>query len=324
MIRAALRAARPLSRDASRSPGAGREWKRLGWRRFGDVKELLRRREPFCVSACARFLRPELFPGQIWGFSDRSGSIRALLLHNKGTLFPIFDNQNNQNNQNSQSSQTGQTGQKGQDTGSFNLPPVLLKYLKKTYIYAVHGLRRDVSVLQTILGELGKHSADEIDYDLMTLNREPSTETLRAGPPEVFIREPKLWELDDILPLQKAYEMEEVVPRGADFNAAVCRLNLKRILKEQKVLVAELEGQIIAKANTSAVSFTRTQIGGVFVHPSCRGLGIARRICAELSRILINSGRGVNLFVKKWNRSAQRVYHSVGFKPISDYRIAYY
>ncbi|MDR0730984.1 MAG: GNAT family N-acetyltransferase [Treponema sp.] len=279
------------------------KWERLGRRRLKDAQELLRHRELFCVSACARFLRPEWFSSQIWGFPDPNGSLKALILHNKGTIFPVFGSC---------------------DTRRSNMPPALLRFLKKANIYAVQGLRNDVLTLQRIMGELGRQSTDEIDYDLMALNRGPSAETLLAGPPEIFIREPALWELDDILPLQTAYEMEEVLPQGAVFSAAVCRINLKRILKEEKILIAELGGQIIAKANTSAISFTRAQIGGVFVHPSCRGMGIARRICAELTRTLVNSGQGVNLFVKKMNRSAQTVYRSIGFRPIADYRITYY
>ncbi|MDR2375173.1 MAG: GNAT family N-acetyltransferase [Treponema sp.] len=283
--------------------GAVQKWERLGRRRLKDARELLYRRELFCVSACARFLRPERFSSQIWGFPELNGSIGALIIHNKGTIFPVF--------------------------GTYaarraNMPPALLRFLKKTDIYAVQGLRNDVLTLQGIIEELGKQSTDEIDYDLMILNRGPSVETLLAGPPEISIRKPELWELDDILPLQTAYEMEEVLPQGGVFNAAVCRVNLKRILKEEKVLVAELGGRIIAKANTSAISFTRTQIGGVFVHPSCRGLGIARRICAELTRTLVNSGQGVSLFVKKRNQSAQTVYQSIGFRPIADYRITYF
>jgi predicted GNAT family acetyltransferase len=172
--------------------------------------------------------------------------------------------------------------------------------------------------------ELGTQTTDRIDYDLMTLDYQPSLETLRVGPLGLSIRQPSIRDLEAILPLQEAYELEEVLPQGATFNATACRLNLERILNTERVLVAEMEGQIIAKANTTAVAFTRTQIGGVFVHPSYRGKGIARRVCAELVRALIMSGWGVNLFVKKWNQSAQMVYRSIGFKPLADYRITYY
>ncbi|MDR0669906.1 MAG: GNAT family N-acetyltransferase [Treponema sp.] len=282
---------------------SGRKWKRLSRRHINGARELLRCQELFCVSACARFLQPERFSCQMWGFPQPDNSIGALLIHSKGTIFPVFGNY---------------------EVHQSTMPPALLRFLKKTNIYALQGLRNDVLSLQGILEELGKQSSDEIDYDLMALNRGPSAATLLAGPPDISIREPELWEMDDILPLQTAYEMEEVLPQGAVFDAAVCRVNLKRILQEEKILVAELGGRFIAKANTSAISFTRAQIGGVFVHPSYRGLGIARRICAELTRILVKSGQGVNLFVKKLNRSAQAAYHSIGFRPVADYRITYY
>jgi GNAT superfamily N-acetyltransferase len=287
----------------SRLMAAGRKWKRLGRRRFGDVEDLLQRQELFCVSACDRFLHGERFSGQLWGIPNPDGSLEGLLIHSRGSLFPILNSNT---------------------VAGFNVPPALLRFLNKTHIHAVQGLRYDVLALEQIMEDLGKQSADEIDYDLMALDRGPSPETLRAGPPGLSIRRPELWELDTIYPLQAAYEIEEVLPRGAIFNAAACRVNLKHILKEEIVLVAELQGQIIAKAHTSAASFTRFQIGGVFVHPDSRGLGIARRICAELARTLINSGRGLSLFVKKRNRSARIVYHAVGFKPIADYRITYY
>jgi ribosomal protein S18 acetylase RimI-like enzyme len=281
----------------------GQGWKRIGRRRFPEAEEYLSRRELFCVSACARFLRREGSSRLIWGFPGADGSVKALILHDQGTLFPIFD---------------------GPDSGADRMSPPLLRLLKRASIHAVQGLRDDVLMMEKIMGDLGRQSTEGIDYELMALNQGPSADTLRAGPPGLSVRAPELWELEEIFPLQTAYEMEEVLPQGTVFNAAACRLNLKRILKEETVLVAELEGRIIAKANTSAASFTRAQIGGVFVHPSYRGLGIARRICAELSRILISAGWGVSLFVKKWNQSARIVYHAIGFRPIASYRITYY
>jgi predicted GNAT family acetyltransferase len=282
---------------------AGRQWKRLGRRRFREAEELLRRQELFSVSACARFLRPERLSSHLWGFPGPNGAVAALLFHSKGTLFPIFDTR---------------------DTAQFDMPPFLLRFLKKRYTHAVQGLREEVQVLERIMENLGKASADQIDYDLMALDQSPPAETLRAGPLGLSIREPKAQEVEAILPLQTAYEREEVLPQGGSLNAAVCRLNLERILKEERILVAEWGGRIVAKANTSATAFTRAQIGGVFVEPDCRGLGIARRLCAELARNLIMSGWGVSLFVKKQNRNAQRAYRSVGFRPVANYRITYY
>ncbi|GHV61850.1 hypothetical protein AGMMS49587_07060 [Spirochaetia bacterium] len=128
----------------------------------------------------------------------------------------------------------------------------------------------------------------------------------------------------DLLPLQAGYEQEEVLPRGAVFDPASSRAALEHILAHEHILGAELDGRIIAKANTSAKSFTRYQIGGVYVHPDYRGRGIATRLCAELFRDLLLTGKGLSLFVKKQNPAARSVYRSLGFEFLADYRISYY
>jgi predicted GNAT family acetyltransferase len=271
-----------------------------GRRRLKEAEEFLRRREPYCVSACARFIHLARFSDHLWGVN--AGAISALLLHSKRSIFPVFNNSIT-------------------DVNSFS---PIGRFLRKHRIHAFQGLQADVRVLEGVMAEAGKQTTDCIDYDLMALDRQPSLETLRSGPPGLSVRTPSVRELEEILPLQEVYEQEEVLPQGAVFNALACRVNLEHILSGERILVAELGGRIVAKANTSAVSFTRTQIGGVFVHPDYRGRHIARRLCAELSRPLIASGWGINLFVKKHNQSAQAAYRSVGFTPIADYRITYY
>jgi predicted GNAT family acetyltransferase len=130
--------------------------------------------------------------------------------------------------------------------------------------------------------------------------------------------------MDELFILQSGYEKEEVLPAGADFNPAVCRWNLERILAEERVLAAELDGRLVGKINTSAGSFTRNLIGGVYVHPDFRSRGIAQRMTAEFTGTLIAEGRGISLFVKKRNLSAKTVYRRLGFTAVGDYRISYY
>jgi ribosomal protein S18 acetylase RimI-like enzyme len=265
---------------------------------------LLRRWEPYCVSACARFLAMDRFSDYLWGRWTARNSADALLLYSKQTLlpvFPMFD---------------GAAG--------IELSRSMLRFLKKGRFHAAQGLRRDLLILEKIMADLGKESTDPIDYDLMSLDRGPAAETLQAGPAGLSIRTPDSQELENILPLQAAYEREEVLPQGSNFSITACRLNLEHIFREQRILVAELGNQIVAKANTSALSFTRAQIGGVFVRPEYRGRGIARRLCAELAKALKSAGWDLSLFVKKRNHSAQRAYRSIGFRPIADYRISYY
>jgi predicted GNAT family acetyltransferase len=265
---------------------------------------LLRRREPYCVSACARFFDMARFVDCLWGLRNAPDSVNALLLYSKQTLLPVFPF--------------------FEEAAEVDPSRSLRRFLRKGQFYAAQGLRKDILILEEIMAGLGRGSLEPIDYDLMSLEWGPSVETLRAGPAGLVIRTPESRDLETILPLQAAYEQEEVLPQGSGFNMAVCRMNLEHIFKEQQILVAELGGRIVAKANTSAFSFTRAQIGGVFVLPDHRGRGIARRLCAELARVLKKSGWGVSLFVKKRNHSAQRAYRSIGFRPIADYRISYY
>jgi ribosomal protein S18 acetylase RimI-like enzyme len=280
------------------------QWKRLGKRNFEGAEKLLRRREPYCVSACARFSDMARFGDCLWGHRNAPDSISALLLSSRQTLLPVFP--------------------PFEKAAELKPSRSLWRFLKKGQFYAAQGLRKDILILEEIMAGLGKKSLEPIDYDLMSLEWGPSMEALRAGPAGLVIRAPESRELEAILPLQAAYEREEVLPQGSSFNMAVCRMNLEHIFKDQRILVAELGGRIVAKANTSTFSFTRAQIGGVFVLPDYRRLGIARRLCAELVRALKKSGWGVSLFVKKRNHNAQRAYLSVGFKPIADYRISYY
>jgi GNAT superfamily N-acetyltransferase len=268
------------------------------------VEQLLRRREPYCVSACGRFLNMAWFGDCLWGGRDARGAVNALLLYSKQSLLPVFP---------------GLTGAAGIDPSRS-----MLRFLKKGRFYAAQGLRTDVIILEEIMADLGRRILDPVDYDLMGLEWGPASETLRAGPPGLTVRVPEYRELENVLPLQAAYEQEEVLPQGSGFSMPVCRMNLEQIFKEQQLLVAELDGRIVAKANTSSFSFTRAQIGGVFVLPDHRGLGIARRLCAELAGLLRQSGWAIGLFVKKRNRGAQRAYHSIGFRPIADYRISYF
>jgi predicted GNAT family acetyltransferase len=285
-------------------PSSPPQWKRLGRRNFEKAETLLRSWEPYCVSACARFLAMDHFTDYLWGHWNIRSSADALLLSSKQTLLPVFPAFNN--------------------ADEIRLPRAMLRFLRKNRFHAVQGLRKDLLIMERIMSGLGKESIDPIDYDLMALDWRPSAEALGAGPAGLSVRTPDFRELENILPLQAAYEREEVLPQGSTFNMAACRLNLEHILREQQILVAELGKQIIAKANTSALSFTRAQIGGVFVRPEYRGLGIARRLCAELAGDLKRSGWDLSLFVKKRNHSAQRVYRSIGFRPIADYRISYY
>ncbi|MDR1637491.1 MAG: GNAT family N-acetyltransferase, partial [Treponema sp.] len=253
-----------------------RRWRSVGPGQAGPAEALLREREALCVAACGRFLRRSFLRDRMWAWGVKKGKPGALLFYMKHTFYPLFG-------------------------GLVPVPPFMEPLLRKIPLHAVQGLEEDALILEDIIARSGPVPAYSVDYDLMSLDQAPTPDSLRAGPRGLFFRRPNIRDLEALLPLQEAYEREEVLPEGAALNPQVCRLNLRRILAEQRIISAELDGWTVAKVNTSAASFTRYQIGGVYVHPAYRGRGIARRLCAELARELLAEGKGLTLFVKKRN-----------------------
>ena len=270
------------------------------------AEDFLRSREKFCVSAAARFLRiQEENHGHVWylGCPEKNPQkkIGALLLHHRQSLLPVFDK---------------------------NLhipgPRFLNRFLGKVHIHALQGLREDVELLEGLMEAQGYYVSDRINYDLMGLDKAPEPEALSSGPPGLILRPPAAGDGEFLFALQAAYEQEEVLPKAAVFNPAVCRYALDHILSSERVLVAELNGQVVGKINTSARSFTRCQIGGVYVRPDCRGRGITVKMTAVFAQGILTEEKGITLFVKKRNAAARAVYRKTGFNVQADYRISYY
>ena len=225
----------------------------------------------------------------------------AIVFQDRQSLFPVF-----------------------YENTCFSGPHFLRRFLIKTPIHAVQGLWKDAELLETLMEDLGYYATERVDYALMSLDGPPRPESFRAGPEWLVLRPPLPGDEEALFNLQSAYEKEEVLPRNASFNPAVCRYNLNNILSSERVLVAELDREVVGKINTSAESFTRYQIGGVYVRPDCRGRGIAEKMTAFFARDLVAEGKGVTLFVKKHNNAALKVYRRTGFTTLADYRITYF
>jgi uncharacterized protein len=264
------------------------------------AEAFLREREKYCVSASWRFLSMKEGRDYIWYMPVAGGGISALLIHNRQSLFPVF----------------GKNSQ-------IPAPRFLSRFLCKVYIHAIQGLRDDAEHLEALMEDQGYYAAERIEYELMNLDSKISSVT-RAGPSGLILRPPMPKDEDHLWALQSAYEKEEVLPANANLDPAVVRLNIQNILKREHVLVAELDGQIVGKINTSAESFTRYQIGGVYVRPDCRNLGIGSKMTATFAEGLLAQGKGLSLFVKKRNLAACKVYRKIGFSVTADYRITYY
>lgn len=276
-------------------------WNTLKGEAKGRVRAFLEARESLCVPACERFLAWDDGPDRIWYARDGEGAIVSILiLSATGILYPVL----------------AEPDRAGNHSG-------IAHCMAARRIRSIQGQAGAVALCEGILEKRGQTRFERIDYALMRLDASPLATALIAGPDALVIRRATHEDADALFPLQAAYEKEEVIPAYASFKPAASRLALERILGNRIVLVALVDGVIVGKVNTNARSFSRDQIGGVYVLPEWRGKGIATRLVGELCAVLNDEERGINLFVKKRNTPAQRAYIRVGFEEYGDYRISY-
>lgn len=127
-----------------------------------------------------------------------------------------------------------------------------------------------------------------------------------------------------LFPLQRGYELEEVMLDPGTFNRRVCRANLERLLVRHHVFAAlNVDGIPLAKANTNALGITCDQVGGVYTLPDQRGRGLAFMVMTELLRDIFFRRRKACLFVKRDNRTAVDLYRRCGFYPRGEFVIFY-
>ncbi|MCA1951361.1 MAG: GNAT family N-acetyltransferase [Treponema sp.] len=277
-------------------------WHKANSHDLKDMETFLRLHEPYLVAAASRFItytQTGTPPGELLICRDAQNTIQSFVFRSGAILHPFFHG-----------------------CSSERAEKIICRMLKQPFlkkIYSVQGLTEDVSIAEKALESSGYTLRDAFDYYLMSL-----TETVRLPSQPDGLELVVNPTLEALYQLQAAYEQEEVIPSHGSFNEKHCRQGVARILREELLVYGEYQGLPAAKANTNAASYNYRQIGGVYVRPELRGLGIGTYIVAALVERIQQSGAAVSLFVKKRNQSAIRVYEKLGFKTIGEYRISYY
>ena len=275
------------------------KWFKAGKTPSPEIEEFFRERESFCVSACDRYFNRKSPQNHLWYLKDERHKVTALLLHSRSALFPVFGG-----------------------IEKMPVPRFMGGFLRTFPIHLVQGLKKDVMLMESVLNLRGYRCLESFDYFLMELKTAP--QPVRSGPPGLQFRVPVREDLDQLFDLQAGYEKEEVLPKGAVFSPVSCKLSLEGIFARERMLVAELDGRLVGKVNTNARSFSRYQIGGVYVLPSYRGRGIGLNMAAAFAEMLAAEGWKLTLFVKQQNAAALSIYKHIGFSIQDDYRISYY
>jgi len=196
----------------------------------------------------------------------------------------------------------------------------LLRRLRRP-VRSLMGFGRSVGEVE---GLLPIAPTTRVEYFLMSLPREDLRPAMPPLDPEVRIRRAGAADAEELFPLQKGYEMEEVVIDPAQFSDGQCMKTLRRSLHTDLVYVAERAGLPVSKAATNARGFVVDQVGGVYTEPPDRNRGYAKAVVIALLKAIFQEKSAACLFVKKRNRPAISLYDRLGFAPIGDYVISYY
>jgi ribosomal protein S18 acetylase RimI-like enzyme len=174
---------------------------------------------------------------------------------------------------------------------------------------------------------IARRPSHTVDYHLMVLSRE-RFQAARAGfrlpPPGLRLRPATMKDAAALYPLQRSYEIEEVLIAPGHFHEKACLANLRSLLRRQLMVVAELKGRAVAKAGTNARGFSVDQIGGVFTIEEERNRAIGQAVMRELLERIFREKESACLFVKKTNQPAVALYKRLGFQILDSYRISYY
>jgi predicted GNAT family acetyltransferase len=274
-------------------------WTLIKQNDFEEIESFLKQHESFCTAPAAKIKKGLQKEDKVWKLCDANNRINALLLFSNRALYPVFNN-----------------------IDSVPVPRFLRLPFLQNPVYAIQGLQKDVFQIEKMLAHRKQIPSEQKDFHLMTLDSLPSFPENNNS--KLIIRKPNANDFQNLYELHKQYELEEVIPKGGEFNPSSCKLIVQNMMLKNHVLVGEIDGRLIAKVNINADSFTRYQIGGVFVNSSFRGNGIASQVVSLFCAQLIAEGKGITLFVNKTNAPAINVYKKIGFKTISDYRITYF
>lgn len=193
------------------------------------------------------------------------------------------------------------------------------------YIFSIAGERSGNLLFREILeSSFGKKPDVQIEYDLMENGRFDSVKNLQKMNTQLKVEVCKEKDEKKVFALQKAYEKEEVVIDGADFDEDSCRAKFENFVEANAVYIGKVSNVPLCKLTVSAAGRNYAQIGGVFVIPKYRNHGLATTLLNSVAQRLQSDGKKCVLFVKKTNTPAIKAYTCTGFKKICDFQILYY
>jgi predicted GNAT family acetyltransferase len=271
-------------------------WRSASKRDWDGVRALLLKNEALCVPASARFKDQK--GCSVFVDADHRGEIKSCFLVSAyGLVLPVLP---------------------GEDDGSSGFPEILSSLRP-----AVRSIMGTAAWVEKVEARIPLAPSARVEYFLMVLPKSGRMPA-REKPGGISIRRASFSDAERLYPLQKAYELEEVIINPSYFSEIQCLKLLKASLRDEIMFLAEKSGRPVSKAGTNARGYGVDQIGGVYTVPEARGKGYAGAVMEALLDAIFSEKSTASLFVKKKNLPAIQLYKRMGFETKSDYLISYY
>lgn len=275
---------------------------------FTALVSFLCEREHRCVSLTSRllFARNDPFFDRkpfILLNKNRGGKVTGVLYFSSvGTILPVFSRAT---------------------TMSDDDLAAIAAFSKRFYrrLHSIIGTAQDVVKTETILSA---KPVTKNSYILMSKETADFPSHIPSPPPDITIRKAESRDARKLYPLQKNYEIEEVLVHPDRFNPGGCMNHLRYNLSRHITFCAEEKKNIIAKGGTNGIGFSYYQLGGIYTLPEYRNKGISTALVIRLFSEITSLGKKACLFVKTENAPALRVYHKLGFDIRENFSVSYF
>ncbi len=136
-----------------------------------------------------------------------------------------------------------------------------------------------------------------------------------ARPLTIEIRDANDDDFKSLVALHRDYQREEL---RMDASLAETGYRIRALQEHQMVSIALLDGEPIGKINTNARGIFCDQIGGFYIVPARRRMGVGARLMDHLITRIRSEEKDAVLYLRRENLTARRLYDRAGFLPVGE------
>lgn len=190
----------------------------------------------------------------------------------------------------------------------------------------INGERCAAVFFTSVLNSMGQKAKQINNYLLLKMPLGIFSPAIMPPPPYTIVHcKDRAKAIDALMPLQEAYQKEEVLPKCRAFSPAASRLTIEKALHERRIAaLIDMQGKITAMTAVNAIGINCVQIGGVYTVPEYRRKGFCRALVSSVTNAMINDRRQVVLYVRENNTAAMELYKGLGYRQFGRLCIVYY